>query len=130
MLSFRDKVFVMKPRHVDKQTNSRPKSRSKSGSGSRSKSKKKKPFDPIKYLNAVIDLPVLAPAKRKKQRGRDISSAITVATPVLSQNVSSVKLRSRSSYSQYRKKDSVVMKDLLNVNLFDIITEEDLIKFT
>ena len=74
----------------------------------------------------MIDLPVILSnsinhnglnnPKNKKNKSRDISSAITNATPIYTNNnisyinsynqSSSTKLRSRSSFSQYRKKDS------------------------
>ena len=55
--------------------------------------------------------------KKNKKIDRDLSIAATGPTPAISQNVSSSKLRSKSSLSQYRKKDSVVIKDLIHFNI-------------
>jgi hypothetical protein len=61
---------------------------------------------------------------------RELSSALAYATPVTDHTINSSKVRSRSSYSQYRKK-SVPLKDVLRVNVGNAITEEnDVIQFT
>lgn len=51
-------------------------------------------------------------------------------TPITERTVSSSKVRSKSSYSQYRKR-SVPMREILRVDLDNAITEEDnIIHFT
>lgn len=51
-------------------------------------------------------------------------------TPITERTVSSSKVRSKSSYSQYRKR-SVPMREILRVDLENAITEEDnIIYFT
>jgi len=64
------------------------------------------------------------------QAKRDMKSALDYKTPPTDRTASCSKVRSKSSYSQYRKK-SVAMKDLLRVDIGNAITEEDnIIRFT
>lgn len=85
------------------------KKKSKSKSKSKEKSKK---FSPQDFLEALIDLQNTRCSTNKKKRNttRDISSALTVATPALEKTISASKIRSRSSFSQYRKKCNVGSK--------------------
>lgn len=67
-----------------KETKRTYKNRSKSKSKSKSKKKTKK-FHPINYLNTLIDLqntPYFSNRKKIQQK-RNISSALTVATPAV-----------------------------------------------
>lgn len=87
------------------------KNKSPSTSKSRSKHKKKQKsskFNPINYLNGLIDLQNnnYNISKNKIVVKRDITSALTIATPILETTQPSTKVRSKSSYSQHRKKSS------------------------
>jgi len=62
----------------------------------------------------------------KKER----KSALDYKTSVTDRTASCSKVRSKSSYSQYRKK-SVAMRDIFRVDIDNAITEEDnIIRFT
>ena len=100
-------------------------------SKSKSKSKEKK-FNPKDYLEALMDLQNTNCSTNKKRRStkRDISSALTIATPVLEKTISASKIRSRSSFSQYRKKFASTAREPININLEAVITEEDNIQYT
>lgn len=76
---------------------------------SKSKSKYKKKIGPSQYLQALIDLQNTncSTNRKRKNAKRDISSALTVATPALEKTISSSKIRSKSSFSQYKKKASI-----------------------
>ena len=60
------------------------KRKQKSKKKSKSKSKEKK-FNPVEYLHALIDLQNtnFSTNKKKGAATRDISSALTIATPIL-----------------------------------------------
>lgn len=60
------------------------KKKTKSKKKSKSKSKEKR-FNPVDYLNALIDLQntTFSTNKKKGLPKRDISSALTIATPAL-----------------------------------------------
>ena len=90
---------------------------------SKSKSKEKK-FNPVEYLHALIDLQNtnFSTNKKKGATTRDISSALTIATPILEKTISSGKIRSKSSFSQYRKKNNG-LKEAMKINLNEVITE-------
>ena len=101
------------------------KSKSKSTSKSKSKSKKKqKKFNPIEYLNTLIDMQntVEFSNKKKTKPKRNISSALTVATPHIENTLSSAKIRSKSSQGYYRKKHHISIKEAMTINLDNIIT--------
>lgn len=73
------------------------------------KSKEKKKFDPLDYLNALTSLQntfSYSTSRKKTHTNRDISSAMTIATPALEKTLSATKMRCKSSHSQYRKKSS------------------------
>lgn len=91
-----NKIKLHSPFHKKKQ---------KGKKKSKSKSKDKK-FNPVEYLNALIDLQntTFSTTRKKTAATRDISSALTIATPALDKTISSTKIRSKSSFSQYRKK--------------------------
>lgn len=61
---------------------SKKKSKSKSKSRSKSKNKQKK-FNPINYLNTLIDMQntVSMSSKKRKKSNREISSALTICSP-------------------------------------------------
>ena len=46
---------------------------------------------------------------------------MTIATPALEKTYSSSKIRSKSSYSQFRKKNTG-LKEAMTINLEDVIT--------
>lgn len=108
-------------------TNNRKKSKSKS----KSKEKTKR-FTPQDFLQALIDLQNTNCSTNKKKRNttRDISSALTIATPALQKTISSTKIRSKSSFSQYRRKATGSNKQPLALDLCAIITEEDNVQYT
>ncbi len=83
-------------------------------------------------MEALIDLQNTNCSTNKKKRNttRDISSALTVATPVLEKTISASKIRSKSSFSQYRKKCNGTLKEPMTINLCAIITEEDNVQYT
>lgn len=93
-----------------------------------SKSKDKK-FNPLEYLNSLIDeihdhrfdtVRKRPPSSHRLER----SSALAYTTPITERTASSSKVRSKSSYSQYRKR-SMPLRDILRVDLDNAITEED-----
>lgn len=109
------------------------KSQNKNKNKSKNKSKDKK-FNPFEYLNALIEQiheHRIDTARRKTVTAkRELSSALAYATPITDHTIASSKVRSKSSYSQYRKK-SVPMKEVLRIDVGNIITEEDdVIHFT
>ena len=112
----------------------KPKLNNKNKGKSKHKSKEKK-FNPLEYLNCLIDDMHDHRFNTVRKRGpltakRELSSALAYATPVTDHTINSSKVRSRSSYSQYRKK-SVPLKDVLRVDVGNVITEEDdVIQFT
>ena len=72
--------------NIDRKSERRNNQQNKSKSKSKSKSKKKvKKFNPISYLNTLIDLQntVYFSNKKKQNTKRNLSSALTVATPIL-----------------------------------------------
>lgn len=61
---------------------------------------------------------------------RDLSSALTLATPILEKTISSTKIRSKSSISQMRRK-TIYLREVLKMDLENFITDEDnIINFT
>lgn len=133
----------------------------------KAKSKRKrrpsKAFNPLEYLNSIIEElhdkgleNGSTHRKRPPSTKRDLSSALTLATPALEKTISSSKVRSKSSHSNFRKKPncgsnpnphqtphnpsksksrgSLPSKGLLNnINFANMLSEEDsnsLIKFT
>lgn len=91
-----------------------------------SKSKDKK-FNPLEYLNSLIDeihdhrydtVRKRPPSSHRLER----SSALAYTTPITDRTASSSKVRSKSSYSQYRKR-SLPLRDILRVDVEQAITE-------
>lgn len=105
----------------------------KTNNKSRSKSKsKEKKFNAREYLEALMDLQNTnySTNRKKKCTKRDISSALTIATPALEKTTSASKIRSRSSLSNYRKKFSSTARGPINLNLEAVITEEENVQYT
>ena len=103
-------VMIHKPNK--KKNNKSPqykKQNNKEGTKSKSKSKFNKKIAPSQYLQALIDLQNTNCSTNRKGKNtkRDLSSALTVATPALEKTISSSKIRSKSSFSQYKKKGSM-----------------------
>lgn len=78
----------MIPRGFKKKSNKSPPSKKdniKTSTKSKSKPKPKKKINPTQYLQALIDLQNTncSTTRKKKSTKRDISSALTVATPAL-----------------------------------------------
>lgn len=115
-------------------TNLKPRTSNKNKTKLHSKSRDKK-FNPLEYLNSLIDeihdhrydtVRKRPPSTHRLER----SSALAYTTPITERTVSSSKVRSKSSYSQYRKR-SVPLRDILRVDIDHAITEEDnIIHFT
>lgn len=92
-------------------------------------STKEKKFNPLEYLNSLIedihDNRFDTVRKRVNSTSRqERSSALAYATPITERTASSSKVRSRSSYSQYRKK-SIPLRNAFRIDLKNVITEED-----
>lgn len=108
--------------------NPKPRTTHKNKSKLHSKSKDKK-FNPLEYLNSLIDelhdhrydtVRKKAPSIHRLER----SSALAYTTPITERTMNSSKVRSKSSYSQYRKR-SMPLRDILRVDIDHAITEED-----
>lgn len=109
----------------------KPTHKSKSKAHSKSRDKK---FNPHEYINSLIeefhDHPFHTVRKRPPSTHRlERSSALAYTTPITERTISSSKIRSKSSYSQYRKK-SIPMRDILRVDLDNVITDDNIIHFT
>ena len=106
--------------------------KSKTKSKSKSKSKEKR-FDPLQYLNRLIGQFQDHSSSTNKKRGkpgakRELASAMAPTTPQTERSLIASKVRSKSSYSQYRRK-SVILRDPMKIDL-NVVTEEDNIHFT
>lgn len=87
---------------------------------------KDKRFNPLDYLNSLIEVAHDHRQETVRKRGhsvtkRELNSAQGHTTPHSERTISSSKLRCKSAYSQYRKR-SVNIKDPLFLDLKGLVT--------